>query len=155
MAVTITKVADGETVFGNKRVVVVDLSAITYVAGGIPIAAADVGLGGILGASVLGGSATSALLGWFWDTTNSKLMAVFPTGGASAAGSLTAPVLATSAVAGQCAAGGATASSVDATRPTVAGTAAAQVLTGGVGIEPGAIALTGCVVRVVFVGLNS
>ena len=152
MAVTITKVSDGESVFGNKRVVTVDLSAITYAANGVPIAAADVGLGTIQGAWILGGSATAALLGWWWDTTNLKLMATFPTGGASAPGTLIAPVTATSSVTGACTAGIATATAVDATRPTFAGTAAAQALVAGVAIQPGAIALTNCTVRVMFVG---
>jgi len=152
MAVTITKVADGEWSIGNKIGVIVDLSAITYVSSGVPIAAGDVGLGKILGAQILGGSATAALLNWFWDSTNLKLMAFFPTGGASTPGTLIAPVLTASSVTGNCTAGGQTASSVDVTTPTITGTAVAQALVAGVSKESGAIALTNCTVRVMFIG---
>ena len=153
MAVTITKLSDGETVFGNKRVTIADLSAITYVPSGVPIAAADVGLGTILGAQIIGGSATAALMRWFWDTTNLKLMATFPTGGATVPVTLIAPVTASSAVTGLCGTGAQTASAVDGVTPTVAGTATAQAFTGGIGKEPGAIALTNCTVRVMFIGI--
>jgi len=152
MAVTINKVADGEWSLGNKIAVIVDLSSITYVAGGVPIAAGDVGLGKILGAQILGGSAESAVLNWFWDTTNLKLMATFPTGGATVPVTLIPPVATASAVSGACTAGIATASAVNAVTPAITGTAAAQVLVAGVSKEPGAIALSACRLRVMFIG---
>jgi len=137
MSVTLTKVADSDNVVGRFRSVMYDMAFDnSYPAGGEAITPANVGLSKILGVTVKGGNAAHPKLIYGWDTTNNKLLAFFPTGGATAAPtSLANPIVTT---------GSATASAVDAVTPNI---------TPGQGVEVGATAdLSSITLRVEFIG---
>src|SRR6185437_12020102 len=87
MAVTITIVKDYANVsLGNLRGTLADVALDTsYPAGGYAIAASALALRNILGADVKGGNPAAKVLLYHWDTTNGKLMCIFPSGGGGAA----------------------------------------------------------------------
>lgn len=110
MSVAITRVPNGEDVWGMHYVKYVDIaldSSYPAVAGYV-INATDVGLKGILGAQVVGGNKASGKLNYLVDLlgtgiagqskTSMALRAFFPTGGANAApATLANPTLSTGA----------------------------------------------------------
>ncbi len=101
MALTIADVADSEDVFGKHRTLVSDITGdASYPAGGYPVTAADFGIRRIYGMKFIGGNAASGALLPHFDTTNSKIMFLYPTGGGAASpAALADPVGATGAVA--------------------------------------------------------
>lgn len=82
MAMTIVEVNDGIDVFGRHRTGVFDLTYPNpFVAGGIPITAAEFGINRLDGMFFIGGNPASVVLLPGFDTTNSKVMLSYPTGG--------------------------------------------------------------------------
>ena len=80
MSLTLAKIR--ETVLGNERAIAWDVTFdSSYVAGGMAVSAANVGLSQIVGARFLGGNAAAAKYLWQWDVDNSKIIASYPTGG--------------------------------------------------------------------------
>lgn len=84
MAVTLARVAGSLNVEGKLRSECWDVTFDTsYVSGGMSISAANIGANQIFGARHIGGNAAAGVLLYAWDTTNNKLLALFPTGGGS------------------------------------------------------------------------
>ena len=76
MALTFTKLPNGEDVFGSHRIVFYDvLCDSSYSAGGYAIASADVGLGYLYGAQVLGLNTAGAGFVFQWNQQTGKLQA--------------------------------------------------------------------------------
>jgi hypothetical protein len=55
-----------------------------YPTGGYAITPSSLALTNILGIKVIGGNPAAAVLKYHWDTTNQKLICLYPTGGANA-----------------------------------------------------------------------
>lgn len=112
MALTLARVLEGANVEGKLRSDCFDVTLDnSYVGGGMVILAATVGFRVLLGARVIGGNAAAGAYNWWWDTANSKLMAFYPTGGATASPAAVADPKVTT--------GASTASAVDATTPNI------------------------------------
>lgn len=150
MALTFTAVAGSLDYWGHYVVELFDIALDTsYVTGGYAVTAANFGTGRTLaGMQFVGGNAASGQALPVFDTVNSKIKMWFPTGGASAPTSLTAPVAA-AAGAGTFAAtatpaAGATPVTSTSAQPAIpvvfTGALAAAALTGGIGIEIGSAA---------------
>ncbi len=103
MSLTITRVPDGEDLWGRRRVTMYDLTLDDdYVAAtGYPIAAQDVGFKSLYGALVIAANQAAGKLLFVFDKNNDagevsstlRLRAFFPTGGAATAPTaLNAPV---------------------------------------------------------------
>lgn len=102
MAITITPVSDSEDIWGKHRVRQFDVTgdAAGYLAGGYGFAASDVGFRRLTGVKVIGGNAVAARLIAFWDSTNQKIMFLYPSGGGAASpAALADPAVAAGAVA--------------------------------------------------------
>lgn len=142
MALTYTAV--DEDVQGKYRVITKKVTLDdSYPAGGEAITAAAVGLSKIVKARIVGANAAAGRLLWYWDPTNGKLMAFYPTGGdAVSPAALADPAVATTPDAG------ATNLTGSAAKPTLAG-----VVTPGRGKEvKAATDLSTCEVTMEFVG---
>jgi hypothetical protein len=84
MALTFTKLADSEDVWGKHRVSVWDVAGDTnYIAGGYALTAANFGMRRIYGAKQIGGNAAAGRLMTHIDTVTASgpfLMFLYPTG---------------------------------------------------------------------------
>jgi hypothetical protein len=133
MALTITRVPDGNDVWGRTKIEYRDLTLDdAYAAStGYVINAQDVGLRQVFGAAVVGGNQAAGKLSFIFDFNASagdlrtavRLRAFFPTGGATSAPSALANPIVTS--------GASTASAVDATTPNITPGVAKEVADGG------------------------
>ena len=86
MGLTITARPDGQDVFGKTRSRLFDITLDNnYPTNGYPVTAAQFGLRTIEGMDFIGGNAAGAVLKYAFDTTNSKIIALTPTGGSVAA----------------------------------------------------------------------
>lgn len=74
------------TVFGNRRVVIADVTVGTYATGGIALAPSLVGLTTIEHVSVGSGNVSTAFYNTVWDRANAKL--IVATGAAQASNAL-------------------------------------------------------------------
>lgn len=137
MALTFTRVPDGEDIWGRTRVRFVDITLDNSypLTNGYVINAQDVGMKGIFGAKVIGGNKASGAILPTIDLgtvagappTSAILRAFLPTGGASAPATLTAPI--------------------------VSGGAGASTLVAGIGKEVGNTTdMTSIIIRVMFIG---
>jgi len=150
MSLTFTAVAGSLDYWGHYIVQMWDIALDTsYVTGGYAVTAANFGAGRTLvGMQFVGGNAASGQAIAAFDTVNSKIKMWFPTGGASAPTSLTAPVTAAPGAGTFAAtatpASGATAVTSTSAQPAIpvvfTGALAAPALTGGSGIEIGSTA---------------
>jgi hypothetical protein len=88
MAVTLTGVQGPQGPFlslGNIQGRVYDVALDTsYPSGGYAITPSSLALTNILGIKVIGGNPAAAVLKYHWDTTNGKLICLYPTGGGNA-----------------------------------------------------------------------
>ncbi len=145
MAITITRVPDGDDVWGRTKVCWKDitLDASYPATNGYVINASDVGLKSILGAKVVGGNQTAGKLSFVFDfnatagdlTTAVRLRAFFPTGGAGTSPTtLAAPIPSGGAI-------------------TVAGTATGSVASGSTPVTSSAA--NGAIVSVPATGLTA
>jgi hypothetical protein len=93
MSLTITPVADSLDYWGHYAVQLFDIALDnSYPTNGYAVTAANFGIGPILvGMQFVGGNKAAGELLYWYDTANKKIVAYFPTGGGSAATSLTAP----------------------------------------------------------------
>lgn len=80
---------------GSKKAALVDVTGdASYPAGGYAPDPVLFGMSKVQGAYVIGGNAAAGTVILHWDTVNSKLMIVYPTGGATASpAALAAPAL--------------------------------------------------------------
>jgi len=101
LALTLTKLPDSEDYWGKHRVVIYDITGDTsYPTGGYAVTAAGFGMRRIYGMKDIGGNATSARLMYRFDTTNTKIIFEYPTGGgATTPTTLSDPAIAAGAVA--------------------------------------------------------
>jgi len=101
LALTLTKLADSDDIWGKHRVVVYDITGDTsYPTGGYAVTAAGFGMRRIYGMKDIGGNATSARLMYRFVTTNTKIIFEYPTGGgATTPTTLSDPAIAAGAVA--------------------------------------------------------
>jgi len=144
MALTLTRKPDGQDVWGKTNVGFFTAvpAASDYPTNGYTITAASVGLRSIIDIKVLGGNQASKQLYYQWDSTNGKLIFMYPTGGAAAPATLTAPVIAAGTLSGTATpAAGVTPVTSTSSQPAipVTITGGAGALTGGVGIEVGSL----------------
>lgn len=165
MSLTIALVAGSNDVWGRYRVGTFDITLDTsYPTNGYAVTAALFAQGTqLLGMMFIGGVKAAAEIIPIFDTANSKIACFFPSGGASAATSLTAPTGAAPGIGTLAITGAPTAGTLSATTPagatpvtstsatpamTIAGAPAAGTLavsgaptagaiTGGIGIEVG------------------
>lgn len=100
MALTITPVTDSYDVWGKHRVRIFDVAADnSYTTGGYSFAEADVGFKRVVGVETVGGNVAAAALIAAWDSTNKKLLYLYPSGGGAASpAALADPAVAAGAV---------------------------------------------------------
>jgi hypothetical protein len=85
MAITIAKNKRGPEVHGSRKIVYADLTLDnSYPTGGYALTAAQFAARKIEFVEVVGGNAAAGRLLFHWDSTNKKLIALYPTGGAAA-----------------------------------------------------------------------
>ena len=90
---TLVELPDDFDVWGkHNRMVYTATGDNDYPTGGYPITDNDVGGGNIRSVRVIGCNAAAAALVAAWDYVNSKLLVMYPTGGASAPAALADPV---------------------------------------------------------------
>lgn len=101
MAATITKVRNGEDVWGKTRVQFVDFTGDTsYPTGGYTISPAAVGMKAIIGADIVGANAAGGNIQASWNNSTGKLMLSYPSGGgATSPAALSDPAIASGATA--------------------------------------------------------
>lgn len=150
MSITLTPVKPAQDIWGRTRVNVFDLLLDDdYPTGGYTINAQDVGLKTFIGAELIGGDGDQLPLQFGFNLlasagdlqTSLKLLAYFPTGGATAPTTLSAPTVTPSV-------GGITAGAI-----TMGGTATGTVPAGGVTVT--STAANGAIISVPSTGLTA
>lgn len=162
MAVTYTRVPDGNDVWGRTLIKIVDITLDSSypLTNGYVIQASDVGMKGLFGAKVIGGNKASGAVLPAIDLgtvagappTSAILRLFLPTGGGTAPATLTAPVGGT-AGALTVAAGATPVTSTAANGAGIVTQAAGGAFVAGIGKEVGNTTdVSSIIVRVLFIG---